>query len=71
LVKNLNFDQQVKLWSKIVISVKERIFLSKIEFVVTYRFLLKNRIFGQKANVWSKIETLIKKKQILVKKIFG
>jgi len=72
-VKNLNFGQKSKCWSKIDNLVKNRNFgqkskyWSKIEILVKNRhfckkigILVKQWNFGQKSIVWSKIQILVK-----------
>jgi len=48
LVKNRNFGQKSKFWSKIGILVKNRNFGQKSKFWSKIEILVKNRNFGQK-----------------------
>ena len=61
-LKNRNFAQKTKFWSKIEILLKQQNFGQKSKFCAKIETLVKNRIFGQQSKFWSKIESLLKKR---------
>jgi len=60
LVKNRNFGQKSKCWSKIKILGKNRNFGQESKSCSKMETLLKNPNFGQKWKLWSKIQILSK-----------
>ena len=76
-LKNLNFGQKSKFWSKIEILVKNRNFDQKskfwlkVDFWLKIEILIRNRNFTQKSKFWSKIEILFKNRNFGQKSKFG
>ena len=64
MVKNWNFDQKLKFWSKIGILVKHRVFGQKS------KFQSKNRNFSQKIKILVKNRNFSQKIKILVKNCY-
>ena len=67
MVKNENYGQTRKLWSKIEFFVKKsKFYCSRMEIFVKNGMMVKNRNYGQKWKLWSKTEIMVK----LIKIIF-
>jgi len=61
LVKNWNFGQKFKRWSKIQILVKNSNFGQKFKFWSKIQILVKKSNFGEKSKYWSKIHFFFQK----------
>ena len=66
MVKNRNFGQKSKFWSKIEILAKMENLVNNFgqKLKIWSNILDKNRNIGERSNVWSQIEILVKTRNI-------